>query len=114
MNLCVSGKASSNYCPRQQQLSKSQSRHNCDLCKESKRRSLASYIRRKSRLNSCSEIDEVQEEEESEEHNVNNVNVDESETAEKNDVNATKDNQEKSEVKIHRNEWGKRRNDNKN
>lgn len=51
------------YCPRQQQqLSKSQSKDNCHLCKESRRRRLAAYIRGKSRLNSCSEVHEEEDE----------------------------------------------------
>lgn len=58
------GKSSSAYCSRQQQMPKSttQSKHNCHLCKESKRRSLAAYIKGKSRLNSCSEINEEEDE----------------------------------------------------
>ncbi|KAL7287853.1 hypothetical protein TKK_0017920 [Trichogramma kaykai] len=38
----------------------------CDLCKEAKRRSLATYIRGKSRNSSCGNICEEQEEEEEE------------------------------------------------
>jgi hypothetical protein len=40
------------------------SKDSCHLCKENKRRSLAAYIRGKTRQNSCSEICEEEEEEE--------------------------------------------------
>ncbi|XP_017882200.1 uncharacterized protein LOC108626182 [Ceratina calcarata] len=39
------------------------SKDNCLLCKENKRRSLAAYIRQKSRRDSCQEIHEEEEEE---------------------------------------------------
>ncbi|XP_058804762.1 uncharacterized protein LOC131671945 [Phymastichus coffea] len=48
---------------KQQQLHVSSNKDSCHLCKENKRRSLAAYIRGKSRNNSCSEICEETEEE---------------------------------------------------
>ncbi|XP_076632541.1 uncharacterized protein LOC143347357 [Colletes latitarsis] len=62
------GRSTQNHCQRllhheQNLLSKD----NCHLCRESKRRSLAAYIRGKSRRNSCKEIHEEEEEEEEEE-----------------------------------------------
>lgn len=67
-NLSVSGKSTSDYHHRQQQLRESSSKETCHLCKESKRRKLAAYIRGKTRVNSCSEIhEEVEEEAEEEE-----------------------------------------------
>ncbi|XP_043259241.1 uncharacterized protein LOC122401270 [Colletes gigas] len=59
------GRSTQNHCQRilhheQNLLSKD----NCHLCRESKRRSLAAYIRGKSRQNSCEEIHEEEEEEE--------------------------------------------------
>ncbi|KOC70527.1 hypothetical protein WH47_07934, partial [Habropoda laboriosa] len=39
------------------------SKENCYLCRENKRRSLAAYIRGKSRRSSCQEIHEEEEEE---------------------------------------------------
>ncbi|XP_043274462.1 uncharacterized protein fok [Venturia canescens] len=76
------GKSSLNNCSRQQQAPKtpSQSKHNCQLCKESKRRTLGAYIRGKPRLNSCSEISEEEDE------NVNNS----SESTEKKETDTSK------------------------
>lgn len=45
----------------QHHTQKQPSKENCHLCRESKRRSLAAYIRGKSRQNSCHEIHEEEE-----------------------------------------------------
>lgn len=48
--------------PQQYYQQKPQSKDNCHLCRENKRRTLAAYIRGKSRKNSCNEIHEEEEE----------------------------------------------------
>ncbi|KAK2578703.1 hypothetical protein KPH14_011670 [Odynerus spinipes] len=53
--------------PEHYQQRKQVSKENCHLCRESKRRSLALYIRGKSRQSSCQEIHEDIEEEKEEE-----------------------------------------------
>lgn len=54
--------------PEYYQQRKQDSKENCHLCRESKRRSLALYIRAKSRRSSCQEIhEEIEEEKEEEE-----------------------------------------------
>lgn len=64
-----SGKSPTNAMTRyqqeqlQQQIRASSQKEHCQLCKESKRRSLGAYIRGKSRSTSCSEIHEEEEEE---------------------------------------------------
>lgn len=49
---------------QQQHEQKAVSKETCYLCRENKRRSLAAYIRGKSRSNSCHEIHEEEEEHE--------------------------------------------------
>ncbi|XP_001605408.1 hybrid signal transduction histidine kinase L [Nasonia vitripennis] len=62
-NYFDNGKTSSYYHHRQpQQQQQRESKDSCHLCKENKRRSLAAYIRGKTRNNSCSEICEEEEE----------------------------------------------------
>ncbi|XP_011506243.1 PREDICTED: uncharacterized protein LOC105368813 [Ceratosolen solmsi marchali] len=66
------GKAASYHHHRQlqqhqQQNRDSGSKDSCHLCKENKRRSLAAYIRGKTRNNSCNEICEEEEEVEAQE-----------------------------------------------
>lgn len=59
------GKSTQLPCQRPTQQNYQQklvSKENCYLCRESKRRSLAAYIRGKSRRNSCQEIHEEEEE----------------------------------------------------
>lgn len=56
------GRSTRNHCRRQHQEQRQLSKDNCHLCRESKRRSLAAYIRGKSRRNSCQEIHEEEEE----------------------------------------------------
>lgn len=61
------GRSTQNHCQRllqQHHEQKLLSKENCHLCRESKRRSLAAYIRGKSRRNSCEEIHEEEEEQE--------------------------------------------------
>ncbi|XP_076246576.1 uncharacterized protein LOC143186732 [Calliopsis andreniformis] len=58
------GRSTQNYChrlPQQHHERKELSRENCHLCRESKRRSLAVYIRGKSRRSTCEEIHEEEE-----------------------------------------------------
>ncbi|KZC09568.1 hypothetical protein WN55_00240 [Dufourea novaeangliae] len=71
-NYFNNGRSMQNYCqrlPQQHHEEKQLSKENCHLCRESKRRSLAAYIRGKSRKSSCKEIHE--EEEEQDTANVN-------------------------------------------
>ncbi|KAG7199239.1 hypothetical protein KM043_018108 [Ampulex compressa] len=58
------GRSTQIQCQRsvQQHQQRVLSKENCHLCRESKRRSLAAYIRGKSRSNSCHEIHEEEEE----------------------------------------------------
>ena len=59
------GRSAQNQCqrlPQQHHEQKLLSKDNCHLCRESKRRSLAAYIRGKSRRSSCQEIHEEEEE----------------------------------------------------
>lgn len=58
------------------QQRKQVSKENCHLCRESKRRSLALYIRAKSRKSSCQEIHEEIEEEKEEEEDEKNEEID--------------------------------------
>lgn len=62
----LSGKSTqvhSQRLPQQHHEQKVLSKENCYLCRENKRRSLAAYIREKSRRNSCQQIHEEEEEE---------------------------------------------------
>ncbi|XP_033325989.1 uncharacterized protein LOC117220277 [Megalopta genalis] len=65
-NYFNNGRSSQNHCqrlPQQQHHEQKQlSKESCHLCRESKRRSLAAYIRGKSRRGSCQEIHEEEEE----------------------------------------------------
>lgn len=77
-NYFNNGRSSQNHCQRlpqqQHHEQKQQSKESCHLCRESKRRRLAAYIRGKSRRSSCHEIHE-EEEEDVREDNVNSVNL---------------------------------------
>ncbi|XP_076661821.1 uncharacterized protein LOC143365488 [Halictus rubicundus] len=70
------GRSSQNHCQRlsqqQQHEQKQLSRESCHLCRESKRRRLAAYIRGKSRRSSCQEIHEEEEEQDVRQDNVVN------------------------------------------
>lgn len=69
------------------------SKENCRLCKENKRRSLAAYIRGKSRRDSCQEIHE-----EEEEHDTPNTKEESTSTDSQKLKGTSKDN-EKEEIK---------------
>ncbi|XP_034948360.1 uncharacterized protein fok [Chelonus insularis] len=90
------GKSFANQTTRQQQeqiqhhQSRTTHKENCYLCKESKRRALGSYIRRRSRTSSCNEIYEEEEEEEEEKEDGEDV-------ATTTDVSKNKDDLEKKE-----------------
>lgn len=77
-NYFNNGRSSQNHCqrlPQQQHHEQKQlSKENCHLCRESKRRRLATYIRGKSRRSSCHEIHEEEEEQDVREGNLNNAN----------------------------------------
>lgn len=74
-NYFDNGRSSQNHCqrlPQQQHHEQKQlSKESCHLCRESKRRSLAAYIRGKSRRSSCQEIHEEEEEQDVREEIVN-------------------------------------------
>ncbi|XP_076228793.1 uncharacterized protein LOC116431922 isoform X2 [Nomia melanderi] len=55
--------------PQQHHDQKQLSKENCHLCRENKRRSLAAYIRGKSRRSSCKEIHEEEDEQDVREEN---------------------------------------------
>lgn len=73
----VPGRSSQNHyqrLPQQHHDQKQLSKENCHLCRENKRRSLAAYIRGKSRRGSCKEIHEEEDEQDIREENVNSDN----------------------------------------
>ncbi|XP_053978274.1 uncharacterized protein LOC128882106 [Hylaeus volcanicus] len=74
------GRSTQSHCQRvlqQHHEQKLLSKDNCHLCRESKRRSLAAYIKGKSRRSSCEEIHEEEEEQDTANNRDQKVKIDE-------------------------------------